>query len=169
MIATGHRSLHAGASDVPRPFNPNEVSAGGVVVRRAADGHEVCLIDDGRYWGLPKGNVAPGESPEAAALREIEEEVGLDARRLRILTSLPASEYVYRRGGRLIFKRVHHFLVEAPAGAPVHADEHEVVQAEWLRFAAAVERASFRDTVRALEEAQRVLQARDAEPPPGEP
>src|SRR5947209_3256518 len=96
------------------PFRPNEVSAGGVVVRRTRRVLEVCLVNDGRYWGLPKGNVERGETPEQAALREIEEEVGLPAQRLRVVRELTPSDYVYRRGGRLIFKRVHQFLVEAP-------------------------------------------------------
>jgi 8-oxo-dGTP pyrophosphatase MutT (NUDIX family) len=142
-----------------RAFRPNEVSAGGVVVRRTAGGYQVCLISDGRYWGLPKGIVEPGETPGEAALREISEETGLPRTALTLLGQLPQSEYTYRRRdtGRLIFKRVHQFLVEAPDGAELHPDPSEIADAEWLRFADATERASFRDTAVALREAERML------------
>ena len=53
-------------------------AAGGVVVR---DGH-VLLVHRARYddWSLPKGKLEPGETWEAAALREVEEETGVRGR-----------------------------------------------------------------------------------------
>jgi 8-oxo-dGTP diphosphatase len=50
-------------------------AAGGVVVR---DGR-VLLVHRSRYddWTLPKGKLEAGESWEAAALREVEEEAGV--------------------------------------------------------------------------------------------
>ena len=144
-----------------RPFRPNEISAGGVVVRRERSGYEVCLVSDGRYWGLPKGIVEAGETPEQAAVREIAEETGIPRSDLRVRGTLPSSEYVYRRRdtGRLIFKLVHFFLVEAPAGASLRPDPHEIADAEWLGFDEAAARSAFRDTVRALDRAREQLAA----------
>ena len=53
-------------------------AAGGIVVR---DGR-VLLVHRPRYddWSLPKGKLKVGESWEAAALREVEEETGLRCR-----------------------------------------------------------------------------------------
>ena len=53
----------------------------GVAARVVRDG-KVLLVQEGNgrhqgRWGLPKGHVEPGESPEAAALRELVEETGL--------------------------------------------------------------------------------------------
>jgi len=152
-----------------RSFRPTEVSAGGVVVRRGARGVEVCLINDGRYWGLPKGNVEPGERAEDTALREIAEETGLDAATLQIRASLPTSEYVYRRGGRLIFKRVNHFLVEATGPAELKPDPGEVTEAAWLSFDDALARVTFRDTVLAVREARVIVEAGVPGTPAGEP
>jgi 8-oxo-(d)GTP phosphatase len=147
-----------------RPFRPNEISAGGVVVRPGSAGYEVCLISDGRYWGLPKGIVETGETPERAALREIAEETGIPLHDLRLRGALPASEYVYRRRdtGSLIFKRVHFFLVDAPAGAVLHPDPAEIADAGWLSFDEAATRASFQDTVRALDAAREQLAGSEA-------
>ena len=144
-----------------RPFHPNETSAGGVVVRPGRSGHEVCLVSDGRHWGLPKGNLEPGETPEQAALREISEETGIDRDALAIVAELSPSEYVYRRrdSGRLIFKRVHQYLVTAPPDAPLHPQASEIAEAAWLPLDEAARRASFSDTRRALDEARRILDA----------
>ncbi len=68
-------------------------AAGGVVVR---DGR-VCIIHRPKYedWSLPKGKLEPGESWEAAAIREVQEETGLAARCGEELTP---HEYVDRKG-----------------------------------------------------------------------
>ena len=144
-----------------RPFQPNEVSAGGVVVRTVNGGNEVVLVSDGRYWGLPKGNLEAGETPQDAALREVSEETGIRRDTLAIVAELAPSDYTYRRRdtGRLVFKRVHQYLMTAPADAELHRQESEIADAGWLTLAAALERASFEDTRRALHEAEHLLQS----------
>ena len=54
----------------------------GVAARVVADGG-ILLVQEGQgrhqgCWGLPKGHVEEGESPEEAALRELAEESGFD-------------------------------------------------------------------------------------------
>ncbi len=143
-----------------RPMRPNEVSSGGVVVRRSQDGYEVCLVSDGRLWGFPKGHVEPGETAEAAAMREISEETGIAAGSLVLRAPLPASEYVFRRPnhGALVFKRVHHFVVEAPAGTDLRPDPAEIAEAAWLGFDDARARLSFKDRIAVLDAARAVLE-----------
>lgn len=50
------------------------LSAGVVVVRPHGRGHVYLLLRAYRNWDFPKGLVEPGESPLAAAVREVEEE-----------------------------------------------------------------------------------------------
>ncbi|HSD48680.1 MAG TPA: NUDIX domain-containing protein, partial [Actinomycetota bacterium] len=62
-----------------------EVSAGGVVYRRRRGRVQVALATrrtrrGDLVWGLPKGAIEPGESAESAAVREVREETGLQAR-----------------------------------------------------------------------------------------
>jgi len=142
----------------PRPRRFDEVSSGGVVVRPAEGGWEVCLIGVGGAWSLPKGLVEPGESPEETALREISEEVGIPLGLLRVLAPLPASEYAYRRDGRLVFKRVDHFLVEVPAGTGAVPQAEEVDEVAWVPLAEAPRRVTYRDLRAALAEAARLLE-----------
>jgi 8-oxo-dGTP pyrophosphatase MutT (NUDIX family) len=143
----------------PRPRRFDEVSAGGVVVRPGPSGWEVCLIRVRDSWSLPKGIVEAGESPEQAALREISEEVGIPLDGLRLRAPLPASEYAYRHEGRLILKRVHHFLVEVPAGTEAVPQAGEVDDVAWVPIAEAPGRVTYRDLRPALTEAARLLDA----------
>ena len=128
-------------------------------MRRSGTGFEVCLVSDGRHWGFPKGLLEAGETPEAAALREISEETGIPLQDLTVGGALPVSEYVYRRPNRgaLIFKRVHHFLVEAPAGTALRPDPAEIAEAEWLGIDAARGRLSFKSSVEVLDAAAAML------------
>jgi 8-oxo-dGTP pyrophosphatase MutT (NUDIX family) len=136
---------------------PDEISAGGVLARPSADGWDVCLVHAGRYWGLPKGHLEPGENAEQAALREISEECSVPVDSLVMAGRLPPSEYVYRRAGRLTFKLVEHFLVIAPAGTAVSPQVGEIDEVEWLSIDEASARASFDDTRTALTAARAAL------------
>ena len=62
-----------------------EVSAGGVAFRRRDSVIEVALISVGgqNRWQLPKGIVDSKESTEAAAVREVREEAGIESRSRR--------------------------------------------------------------------------------------
>jgi 8-oxo-dGTP diphosphatase len=145
----------------PQRHRHDEVSAGGIVVRRRpGDGTwEACLIRVRQAWSLPKGNLDKGETPEQAALREISEETGLPLDRLTILTELPPAEYMYRRDGRLVGKIVHHYLVEAPNDAPLRPQLTEIDEAEWVPLDEAARRVTYRDLKAAFEAARHHLQA----------
>ncbi len=143
---------------MPR-HRPDEISAGGVLARPSATGWEVCLVRAGKYWGLPKGHIESGESAEDAALREISEECGVPLDSLAVVGRLPSSEYVYRRGGKLTFKLVEHFLVTAPLGIVATPQIGEIDAVEWLSIDDAAARASFADTRTALSAARTALSA----------
>jgi 8-oxo-dGTP diphosphatase len=151
----------------PQRHRHDEVSAGGVVVRRSPESGEweACLIRVREAWSLPKGNLDRGETPEQAALREVSEETGLPLDRLNILAELPLAEYMYRRDGRLIGKIVHHYLIEAPADAPLRPQLAEVDEAQWVPLQEAAARVAYKDLKAALAAAQAHLQARPQPPP----
>jgi bis(5'-nucleosidyl)-tetraphosphatase len=58
-------------------------AAGAVVVRPTDAGWRYLVLRAYRNWDFPKGVVEPGETPLAAALREVEEETSLTDLELR--------------------------------------------------------------------------------------
>lgn len=126
----------------------DEHSAGGVVVRPRADGDwDVLLIatHEGGRWSLPKGHVEEGESPEAAALREVQEETGVTAALMEPLATL---DYWYRwkgaEGSILVHKYVTYFLMKYVAGDVRHHG-WEVDDARWFPFPVAIEKVTYQD------------------------
>lgn len=77
---------------------------------------------------LPKGIVEAGETPEQAAVREVNEEMGLDA---AIVSPLTTVAYEYDEGGALVSKRVHFFLMRHLGGEP-HPRDGEMASANWF-------------------------------------
>lgn len=66
--------------------------------------------------GLPKGLVDPGEKPQAAAVREVQEETGVVA---EPITKLTDNKYVYVRkwgDGERVFKIVSFYLMRYVSG-----------------------------------------------------
>jgi 8-oxo-dGTP diphosphatase len=102
-------------------------AAGGVVWRRAGDGVEIVVVHRPRYddWSLPKGKLDKGETWEQAALREVEEEVGL---RCRLGDELEAVSYEDRKGRA---KVVRYWLME-PEDDPGFEPNDEVDEIRWL-------------------------------------
>jgi 8-oxo-dGTP pyrophosphatase MutT (NUDIX family) len=116
-----------------------EFSAGGVVVRRLRGSWVFAAIRPGGkpagLWALPKGQIGEGESGEATALREVEEETGV---RGRSLGKLGDVRYWFNWQDERIFKVVSFFLVRYEGGrlgevAP--AFRHEVAEVRWLPLA----------------------------------
>ena len=98
-------------------------------------------------WGLPKGAVTEGETTEAAALREVLEETGLEA---EIVKPLDTIEYFFRAGDTLIRKRVDFYLMRYLSGE-LTPQLSEVDDVEWVEISEAIARASFESERKLLE------------------
>jgi 8-oxo-dGTP pyrophosphatase MutT (NUDIX family) len=107
-------------------------------------------------WGLPKGAVTAGETSEAAALREVLEETGLQA---RIVKPLDTIEYHFRAGDTLIQKTVDFYLMDY-VGGELEPQLSEVDAVEWVELSAALRRASFDSERKLLEMVRQELVSR---------
>jgi 8-oxo-dGTP pyrophosphatase MutT (NUDIX family) len=143
-------------SQAKRGSTRNEHSSGGAVISFRDGVACVALIATrGKTrWGLPKGAVSEGETSEQAALREVFEETGLQA---RILKPLDTIEYFFRAGVTLIRKRVDFYLMNYVSGE-LTPQLSEVDDVEWVELSAAIQRASFDSEKKLLEMAQREIE-----------
>jgi 8-oxo-dGTP pyrophosphatase MutT (NUDIX family) len=106
-------------------------------------------------WALPKGLIGRGEKAADTALREVEEETGIQATPLEKLGDV---RYVYTWKGERVFKVVSFFLFRYARGRlgdlPA-AHRHEVAETAWLPLAEAPRLLSYRGE---REMAERALQ-----------
>ncbi|HVE92639.1 MAG TPA: NUDIX domain-containing protein [Actinomycetota bacterium] len=98
-------------------------SSGGVAVSTEGQIPHVALIRTtslkGRtVWGIPKGAVEPGETPQQAAVREVLEETGL---RVEVVSELEPLNYWFAWAPEQVRyrKTVHMFLMRVTGGTPV--------------------------------------------------
>jgi 8-oxo-dGTP pyrophosphatase MutT (NUDIX family) len=134
----------------------SEYSAGGVVYRRNMGGYDIVVVQRARHddWSLPKGHIEAGETLEQAALREVKEETGLDA---RIVDDIGEIVYFYRRPkGSLVRKTVHHFLMEAAEG-DLGDPNWEVSEVRWIPISEAHTLLSYQNDKGIVSKAQEML------------
>jgi 8-oxo-dGTP diphosphatase len=98
-------------------------------------------------WTFPKGKCTDGESDEACALREVEEETGL---RCGLGRELVSTSYVDHRGRP---KVVRYWLMEELGGA--FAGDHEVDEVRWVDAETARSLLSYDRDAAVLEDALR--------------
>jgi 8-oxo-dGTP pyrophosphatase MutT (NUDIX family) len=135
----------------------SEFSAGGVVVRDGPGGVEVALAarrtrKGDLAWGLPKGVIERGEQPEQTALREVQEETGLQAEIIRPLGEI---SYWFVWEGERVRKKVAFFLMRT-VGGDTSLHDHEMEEIRWFPLDQAIKKASYpseRDVIRRAAEA----------------
>ena len=98
-------------------------------------------------WSLPKGHLEEGETPEDAAVREVEEETGI---RGRLLAPLGTIDFWFIADNRRIHKTVHHYLMEAFAGE-LSDEDAEVVEVAWFPLAGLREQLAYADERRLVD------------------
>jgi ADP-ribose pyrophosphatase YjhB (NUDIX family) len=153
--ASGRRATTRPA---PRLARVDETSAGGLVVDRSTGLARAALIarHDRRgrlVWSLPKGHVEAGETPEEAAVREVEEETGI---RGSVVAPLGTIDFWFVAEQRRVHKTVHHFLLVADGGE-LSDDDVEVVEVAWVPLDEVPARLAYADERRLLAKVEGLL------------
>lgn len=105
------------------------------------DRHQVLVMqrnDDAEFWQSVTGTLEAGETPFATALREVQEETGIDiqAQSLQLVDCQKQNQYrirpqwqhKYPPGQTL--NTEHCFALQVPTGVPIAMTEHSALQ--WL-------------------------------------
>lgn len=133
-----HRRVYDGrvlALDVDEVEEPEGVRAVREVVRQRGSVAALPVLDDGRIvlvrqyryavdervWELPAGRIDPGETPEAGARRELEEEVGYAARAMELLS-------VFYTTPGFCDERMHVYRASALHPVPARPEEDERIE-----------------------------------------
>ncbi|MDR2204894.1 MAG: NUDIX domain-containing protein [Flavobacteriaceae bacterium] len=106
----------------------NIEAAGGIVENKNG---EILFIKRMGKWDLPKGKIEKGESPKQAALREIEEETGLNE--VEIGDFLKNTYHIYtEKNGEKILKITHWFCAKYSGNeTPKPQIEESITETAW--------------------------------------
>jgi len=163
---------------------PREISAGGVVVRRKADGWELAVIEPQReqsdtqrgrgsdkkrqksVLALPKGLVDSGEKPQETAVREVLEETGISG---SVVSKLTDIKYTYVRSWgdqQRVFKIVSFYLLLYRSGRIDDITPEmriEIKRALWIPLEDAERRLTYRGEREVIRLAREYLESHPEE------
>jgi len=119
---------------------------------------EVALVGRSNVgsWALPKGTPQHGETVEQVAVREAQEETGLQVRLIAYIGSI---SYFFIRDQVRYHKQVRHFLLEA-IGGDTSLHDHEYDRVEWFPLHEACRQLTYQNEVHILYQAEDMLQRR---------
>jgi 8-oxo-dGTP pyrophosphatase MutT (NUDIX family) len=108
---------------------PVNKAGGGLVYNKNG---EVLFIFRNGKWDLPKGGTDKGELIEATAMREVEEETGVNE--LKVIRKLQKTYHIFKRNGKYKLKITHWFEMESTfEGTPVGQLEEGIEKVAWLK------------------------------------
>lgn len=103
-------------------------AAGGLVYNAK---NELLVIKRNGYWDLPKGKRDAGEGIEACALREVEEECGIN--RLRSMGKLSHTYHFYFMRGQWCLKKTSWYKMKYwGKQRPVPQQEEGITEIRWI-------------------------------------
>jgi 8-oxo-dGTP pyrophosphatase MutT (NUDIX family) len=105
-------------------------AAGGLVFN--AEGKVLAIFRKG-HWDLPKGKIDKGESPEEAAVREVQEETGLF--QLSLGEKICDTYHTYAdpyKNGRRVLKKSHWYRMQTIEEKLIPQTEEDIELATWL-------------------------------------
>jgi 8-oxo-dGTP pyrophosphatase MutT (NUDIX family) len=106
---------------------PVNKAGGGLVYNKNG---EVLFIFRNGKWDLPKGGTNKGEEIEDTAMREVEEETGVNG--LSISKKLQKTYHIFKRNGVYKLKITHWFEMHSTyEGIPIGQAEEGIEKVEW--------------------------------------
>ncbi|WP_264509531.1 NUDIX hydrolase [Flavobacterium sp. N1719] len=107
---------------------PVKKAGGGLVYN--AEGKVLFIYRNGK-WDLPKGGIEKNEDIEDTALREVEEETGVN--QLKITRKLQKTYHIFKRGGKYRLKITHWFEMKTNfQGTPTPQANEGIEKVAWL-------------------------------------
>lgn len=140
-----------------------KIFSAGLILFRVVDGERLYLLlhYPHGHWDLVKGKIEEGESKQEAALRELEEETGLEA---QIRDGFEEQlSYVFRQKDELIEKTVY-FLIAQTDSEEIELS-HEHIDFAWLSYNQAEGQLTFANAKEVLKKAELFIRRRTGHSP----
>lgn len=123
LVATDLAGLWA---DFQSCFRVLEAAGGYVLNMR----QELLVFYRRHSWDLPKGKIDPGETPQQAAVREVQEETGL--RKLHLEGFLTHTYHTYPLKGERILKKTWWYRMSTPDMELTPQTEEDIEEVRWV-------------------------------------
>lgn len=105
------------------------VQAAGGLVRK--DKNKILMIFRRGKWDLPKGKLDKGETLEACAVREVQEETGLQ--KVQLLYPLLTTYHTYHEGARFCLKESYWFTMQVKGEQQLYPQISEgIIELKWV-------------------------------------
>jgi len=142
-----------------------EISAGGAVFKKKNKELLWLLVQPKRSdsskpinWRLAKGIIEEGESTEATAKREVEEEAGI---KVKVLDKIGKTTYFYTFKGQRIFKIIIFYLMQYQVKTGDGVDGREIEKSKWLPYKEAYQKLTFDSEKKILKKAKKILEEKE--------
>jgi len=107
-------------------------AAGGLVINEHYEG---LVIYRRGFWDLPKGKIDPGEKKKAAAIREVQEETGVQE--LLLEEKLITTYHTYQDiNKKRVLKKTYWYLMKADKVDLIPQTDEGIKKAKWVNLAA---------------------------------
>lgn len=107
-------------------------AAGGLVLNQKG---EMLFIYRRGFWDLPKGKIDKGETPPIAAIREVQEETGIQE--VTITKTIGETWHTYKsKKGKRILKKTYWYLMDTSETKLTPQVEEDIEIAEWIDVSA---------------------------------
>lgn len=107
------------------------IEAAGGLVRNTVSGHLLIIKRHG-LWDIPKGVIEEGESPETGAIREVQEECGLE--KMAITHTLSPTYHAYFAYGKHWIKKTYWYLMESDETVTAPQLEEDISETKWVNL-----------------------------------
>jgi 8-oxo-dGTP pyrophosphatase MutT (NUDIX family) len=131
QIVLHHHDLTALWEDFCSFYNIIE-AAGGLVTNEDLFKGKVLTMFRRGSWDLPKGKIDQGETPEIAAVREVEEETGV--KNIQLGKKLGDTYHTYAQKGKRILKKTYWYAMTTPHNELTPQIEEDIERLEWVHL-----------------------------------
>ncbi len=135
-----------------------EERSAGVLVFREDDVREYLLLHyPAGHWDYPKGHIESGEVTKETALRELEEETGIQLEDVTLIEGFDKTiDYTYRARRYMVHKEVIYYLGKTDKKSIDISNEHQ--DFIWLPYEESMKKLTFENARKVLNRAEIFLE-----------